>query len=52
MKKCKYFTEEKKNAKKEIIIINRALKMCKWYQYGKKTILKAHKDLLKYIYEI
>jgi len=44
--------QEKINGQQEIKIINRALRRCKWYHFTKKKILNAHKDLIKFIYEI
>ncbi len=44
--------EEKQNGIQELKIINRALRRCKWYHFTKKKILNAHKDLIKFIYEI
>lgn len=44
--------EEKQQGINELRVVNRALRRCKWYEFGKKKVLKAHVDLIKFIYEI
>ena len=43
---------DKLNGLKELKIYKRALRKCKWWQFIKRKNIKAHIDLVKYIYEI
>ena len=44
--------EEKQQGAHELRVVKRALRRCKWHEFGKRKVLKAHADLIKFIYEI
>ena len=44
--------EEILQAVHDLNVVERALRQCKWHEYGKKKVLRAHADLIKFIHEI
>ena len=44
--------EEILQAVYDLTVVERALRQCKWHEFGKKKVLRAHADLIKFIYEI